>query len=153
MKIIDFLSPNDIIPRLAGTTMEEVLREFAQHLVSSGRVSNADQLVKILIEREKLGSTGIGNGVAIPHGRLPGLKDILVVFGRARQGVEFHAHDQKQVYLFFLLVAPEDSAGKHLKALARISRILKSPDCRRALMESDDREALFQVVSEEDERQ
>jgi len=153
MKITDFLAPGDVIPDLSGNNMDEVLKELAQHLVSTSRVSDMEQLVEILIEREKLGSTGIGNGVAIPHGRLSGIKDILVVFGRSRQGIEFHAHDQKQVSLFFLLVAPEDSAGKHLKALARISRILKSPDCRRALMESDNRDVLYQVISEEDERQ
>lgn len=153
MKITDFLSPGDILPDLSGNSMDDVLRELAQHLVNSKRVSDTDHLVEILIEREKLGSTGIGNGVAIPHGRLSGIKDILVVFGRSRNGIEFHAHDQKQVNLLFLLVAPEDSAGKHLKALARISRILKSPDCRRALMESDDIDVLYRVISEEDERQ
>ena len=152
MKITDFLSLGDIIPNLSGNSMDEVLRELAQHLVSSSQVPNSEQLVEVLLEREKLGSTGIGNGVAIPHGRLSGIQDILVVFGRSTQGIEFHAHDQKLVFLLFLLVAPEDSAGKHLKALARISRILKSPDCRRALMESDDRDVLYRVISEEDER-
>ena len=78
MNITDFLSPGDILPDLSGNSMDDVLRELAQHLVTSKRVSDTDQLVEILIEREKLGSTGIGNGVAIPHGRLPGIKDILV---------------------------------------------------------------------------
>lgn len=153
MKITDFLSPVDIIPELSGDSMDEVLSELAQHLVSSSRIADTEGLVDILMEREKLGSTGIGNGVAIPHGRLSGIKDILAVFGRSRKGIEFHAHDQKQVNLIFLLVAPEDSAGKHLKALARISRVLKSPDCRRALLESNDRDVLYRVITEEDERQ
>ncbi|UCF31654.1 MAG: PTS sugar transporter subunit IIA [bacterium] len=152
MKIIDYLSPQDIVPTLEADNLEDVLREFAQHLGSLKKVKDPEKLVEILLEREKLGSTGIGNGVAIPHGRLPGLDKILVAFGRSPSGIDFHAHDDQPVHLFFLLVAPEESAGAHLKALARISKILKSPDCRRALMESANGEKLFEVISQEDER-
>ncbi len=152
MKIIDYLSPDDVLPALASRTQHSVLEEFAGHLARMGRIRVASALVDALVERENLGSTGIGHGVAIPHGRLKGLSDILIAFGRSLAGVPFDAHDGQPVHLFFLLVAPEDSAGLHLKALARISRIVKSPDCRKALMNAPDREAIYQVISEEDEK-
>lgn len=153
MRITDYMTEGDILPDLKASTREEVLQEMVEHLSREGKVKDAAGLVHILIEREMLGSTGIGHGVAIPHGRLPGLKDILLVFGRSEKGIEFEAHDGKPVNLFFLLVAPEDSAGLHLKALARISRILKNPECRAALLGSRDRGALFKAIREEDERQ
>ncbi len=152
MKIVDVLSPEDILPELAASSMEEVLREFAEYLKTREVIKDVDELVDVLQNREKLGSTGIGNGVAVPHGRLPDMDGIVVVFGRSTGGVDFNAPDRELVHLFFLLVAPEDSAGDHLKTLARISRIVKSPDCRRALMESMDNESLYQVISEEDKR-
>ncbi|UCG37838.1 MAG: PTS sugar transporter subunit IIA [bacterium] len=152
MKIVDYLSETDVIPQLEATTREGVIREMVQHLKQAGKIADAETLVGILLDREMLGSTGIGNGVAIPHGRLEGLKEILLVFGRSVSGVEFDAHDGQPVNLFFLLVAPEDSAGLHLKALARISRVVKNPECRTALLASQDRAGLFRVIREEDER-
>ena len=152
MKIVDYLTESDIIPELQSPTAEGVLREMVGHLQEAGKIEDVDQLVEILLDRESLGSTGIGHNVAIPHGRLGGLQDILLVFGRSPRGVEFNAHDGEPVNLFFLLVAPEDSAGLHLKALARISRLIKSPECRQALLQSGDRKTLFRVIQEEDER-
>jgi PTS system nitrogen regulatory IIA component len=152
MKIIDYLSPQDIMPEVHADNLEGILREFTQHLASTSKVSDPEKLFQILLEREKLGSTGIGNGVAIPHGRLPGLDTILVAFGRSPSGVDFHANDDQPVHLFFLLVSPEDSAGKHLKALARISKIMKNPECRKALMESANGGRLYELISQEDER-
>ena len=152
MRIVEYMTEMDILPDLQATTREEVLREMVDHLHSAGKIKDVDKLVQILLDREMLGSTGIGHGVAIPHGRLGGLKEILLVFGRSEKGVSFEAHDGKPVKLFFLLVAPEDSAGLHLKALARISRILKNPECRAALLNSKDRENLYRIIREEDER-
>jgi len=152
MRIVDYLTETDILPDLQATSREEVLGEMVEHLLEAGKIKDADGLVQILLEREMLGSTGIGHGVAIPHGRLGGLKEILLVFGRSEKGVEFEAHDGNPVNLFFLLIAPEDSAGLHLKALARISRILKNPECRASLLNSRDRKTLFGVIREEDER-
>ena len=152
MKIVDYLKETDILPDLQATSREEVLREMVEHLFNAGKIRDANELVQILLDREMLGSTGIGHGVAIPHGRLAGLNEILLVFGRSEKGIDFEAHDDKPVNLFFLLVAPEDSAGLHLKALARISRILKNPECRAALLNTRDREALFRTIREEDER-
>jgi len=153
MRITDYMTEADILPDLKASTREDVLKEMVEHLSEAGKVKDGDELVQILLDREMLGSTGIGHGVAIPHGRLPGLKEILLVFGHSEKGVEFDAHDGKPVNLFFLLVAPEDSAGIHLKALARISRILKNPECRASLMNTRDREDLLKVIREEDERQ
>lgn len=152
MRIAEYMTEADILPDLQATSREDVLREMVEHLLETGKIKDGDGLVQILLDREMLGSTGIGHGVAIPHGRLAGLKEILLVFGRSEKGVQFEAQDGKPVTLFFLLVAPEDSAGLHLKALARISRVLKNPECRAALLNSNDREVLFRSIREEDER-
>jgi PTS system nitrogen regulatory IIA component len=152
MRIAEYMTEADILPDLQATSREDVLREMVEHLLETGKIKDGDGLVQILLDREMLGSTGIGHGVAIPHGRLAGLKEILLVFGRSEKGVQFEAQDGKPVTLFFLLVAPEDSAGLHLKALARISRVLKNPECRAALFNSSDREVLFRSIREEDER-
>lgn len=152
MKIVDFLTSSDVLADLKATTREDILREMVDHLKEAGQVKDSARLVEILLDREMLGSTGIGHGVAIPHGRLEGLKEILLVFGRSVEGIDWEAHDGEPVNLFFLLVAPEDSAGLHLKALARISRIVKNPECRGALLDGGDRDSLYQVIQSEDER-
>lgn len=153
MRIADYLTENDILTKLHATTREGVIREMVAHLKETGRIDDADALVEILLDRETLGSTGIGHGVAIPHGRLSGLGEILLVFGRSPEGVDFDAHDGEPVKIFFLLVAPEDSAGLHLKTLARISRIVKNPECRKALLNSADQASLYRIIDEEDQRQ
>ena len=152
MKIVDYLTENDVLSRLNATTREGVIDEMVAHLKESGKIDDPEGLVNILLDREMLGSTGIGHGVAIPHGRLSGLNEILLVFGRSQNGVDFDAHDGEPVNLFFLLVAPEDSAGLHLKTLARISRIVKNPECRKALLGSEDRGVLYHTIEEEDQR-
>lgn len=152
MKITDYLTEKDILSQLHATSREGVLGEMVAHLKESGKIDDPEGLIEILLDREVLGSTGIGHGVAIPHGRLGGLNEILLVFGRSLEGVDFDAHDGDPVNLFFLLVAPEDSAGLHLKILARISRIVKNPECRKALLDSDDRGTLYRTIEEEDLR-
>ena len=106
----------------------------------------------MLVEREKLGSTGIGNGIAIPHGKLDGLENICLVFGRSVAGIEFDSLDGKPVNLIFLLVAPANSAGVHLKALARLSRLLKEKSFRDSLLAADDAEKLYAIVVAEDQK-
>jgi len=152
MKITDYLTENDIISRLQASSREGVIEEMVAHLQETGKIDDADGLVHILLDRELLGSTGIGHGVAIPHGRLSGLSEMLLVFGRSPEGIDFDSHDGEPVNLFFLLVAPEDSAGLHLKTLARISRLVKSPECRKTLLDSDDRATLYHTIEEEDLR-
>ncbi|MDH3801907.1 MAG: PTS sugar transporter subunit IIA, partial [Deltaproteobacteria bacterium] len=109
-----------------------------------------EALVEVLLERERLGSTGIGDGIAIPHGKVQDLDELVLSFGRSSQGIEFDSMDGRPTHLFFLLIAPENSAGIHLRALAKISRLLKSSHFRQRLLEAGTEEELFQVIQEED---
>src|SRR2546427_312959 len=110
------------------------------------------KLVQALEDREKLNSTALGEGVAIPHGKLPGLRRVIAAFGRSPGGVDFSSLDGKPTHLFFLLVAPEDSAGAHLKALARISRLLKDESFRQRLMRATTAADLYRTIREEDDK-
>jgi PTS system nitrogen regulatory IIA component len=150
MKISEFLSKDLVIPDLQSKNKKGVLEELAAVLVAQGKLPDLERVVEVLLDREKLGSTGIGDGIAIPHGKVRDLGGVVASFGRSREGVDFESIDQKPTHLFFLLVAPENSAGVHLKALARISRLLKDPNFRKRLMEAENKEALFQVILDED---
>jgi PTS system nitrogen regulatory IIA component len=153
MKILDILTGENLIaPALTGTTKTAVLRELAEHLARQQGEIDSGRLVEVLWERERLGSTAIGDGIAIPHGKLPGLKGVIGMFGRHVAGVDFDSLDGSPTHLFFLLVAPEDSVGQHLKALARVSRLLKDRAFRDKLIGAADRAALFQLIREEDEK-
>ncbi len=153
MNILDILSSEELIaPALVGQTKSEVLVELAAHLAGQHREIDQAQLVEVLWERERLGSTAIGDGIAIPHGKLPGLKGVLGAFARHPAGVDFDSLDGSPTRLFFLLVAPEDSVGQHLKALARVSRLLKDRAFRDRLLAAPDRAELFRLIREEDER-
>jgi len=153
MKILDILSNEELVaPSLTGVTKVEVVRELAHHLARQHQEIDAERLVEVLWERERLGSTAIGDGIAIPHGKLPGLKRVLGAFGRHAAGVDFDSLDGGPTRLFFLLVAPDDSVGQHLKALARVSRLLKDKAFRDALLAAPDRAALFRLIAEEDEK-
>ena len=152
MKIIDILPEALVLPALKGKTKEEVLRELSVAMAGQHPEIDANRLVEVLWERERLGSTAIGDGIAIPHGKLPGLKTVLGAFGRHPQGVDFQSLDGKPTKLLFLLVAPEDSVGQHLKALARVSRLLKDPAFRTQLMSASDQDELFRRIREEDDK-
>lgn len=155
MKICDILRQPLIIGDLRSTTKEGVLDELAQHLAQhvSDDVAGARDIARALAAREQLGSTGVGEGVAIPHAKIPLLRELTACFGRSRGGVPFDAIDDQPVRLIFVLLVPENSAGAHLKALARISRLLKSEEFRQRLLQLRDAEALFSAFIEEDERQ
>ena len=152
MRVVDILPQELILPQLQNSTKTEVLRELAQHLASHAPEVNAEQLVTVLLDRERLGTTAIGEGIAIPHGKLPGLKDVVAVFGLSPDGVDCGSLDGGPTKLFFLLVAPEDSAGIHLKALARVSRLLKNKDFRERLLQGGSQADLYQMICEEDGR-
>ena len=152
MKITDILDEASIIQDLRSTSKKGVLEELSDVLVEGGKLPDRDKVVEVLLDREKLGSTGIGDGIAIPHGKMKGIKDLVISFGRSTKGINFESIDNKPTHLFFLLVAPENSAGIHLKALARISRLLKDPSFRSRLMEAKDRRDLFTIIAEEDEK-
>jgi len=150
MRIAEFLREDLVFPELAAADKAGVLGELCTGLAKAYPALSAQKLTETLLEREKLGSTGIGDGVAIPHGKLSGLPGLLAAFGRKRTGVDFAAIDGNPTYLFFVLFAPDNSAGLHLKALARISRLFKQPQFRRAILGANGAEGIFRLISEED---
>lgn len=150
MKVADFLDPGSIVTELRAGNKKEVLEELCQVLSALEPEFDQDRMVGILLGRERLGSTGVGEGVAIPHGKMADLGRLVGCFGRSMEGVEFEAVDGKPVHLFFLLFAPENSAGIHLRALAKISRLLKRPSLREALLSASGREEIYDVLTGED---
>ena len=148
--IRELLQQDLIIEELASTDKKGVIGEFSRLIASTGRVRDEGELLRVLFERESLGSTGIGGGVAIPHGKLPAITTMIVAFGRSSGGIDFASIDGSPAHLFFLLVTPEDQPGEHLRALARISRILKNPALREGLMTASGREELQRLIYEED---
>ena len=150
MKILDILHKDCIIPELSSENKRGVLEELTGALLKFKANLNKDALVEVLMERERLGSTGIGDGIAIPHGKIQDLDELVLSFGRSARGIEFDSMDGRPTHLFFLLIAPENSAGTHLRALAKISRLLKSAHFRQRLMHAETREEIFQVIREED---
>jgi len=151
MKIIDLLDPAAITADLTSATKADVLIELTDALLRVEPSLNRDEVVAVLQEREQLGSTGIGDGVAIPHGKLRKLDKLLISFGRSRNGIDFDSMDGRAAQLFFLLVAPEESVGVHLKTLARISKLLKNPEVRQALLDAEDAEAIYGIISQQEE--
>lgn len=152
MKIAEFLSPNAVVADLRAKSKTDILKELCESLARANPGLRTDRLVEVLQEREKLGSTGIGEGVAIPHGKLSGISQLQASFGVSRGGVDFDAIDGKPTHLFFALVAPENSAGVHLKALARISRLFKNPRFRQSILEARSSEDIHKLIAEEDAR-
>lgn len=151
MRISNFINPDLIIPELRSRDKEGVLVELAENIAGVFPHLSRDELVAVLREREKLGSTGIGEGFAIPHGKLRNIDRIIISFGRSRPGIPFDSMDGKPAYYFFVLVAPENSAGDHLKALAKISRFIKNSAFKEDLAKAADRETLEQVIRGQDD--
>lgn len=150
MRIAEFLREDLIVPDLAANDKAAALGELCDALARAWPGLSAPKLAETLMEREKLGSTGIGEGVAIPHGKLPDIPGLLAAFARKKAGVDFASIDGKPTQLFFVLFAPENSAGLHLKALARISRLFKQPTFRQAILEASGGAEIFRLISEED---
>ena len=151
MKISDFLNPELILPELAARTKEEVLEELADRIARNFSGVSAEKLLRVLNEREKLGSTGIGDGFAIPHGKSKSMDQMIISFGRSRMGIPFDSLDGKPAHYFFVLIAPENSAGDHLKALAKISRFLKHSLFKENLAKAEDRAELQKLIQDQDE--
>ena len=150
MRVLDYLPEEVIEAELKAETKIEVLRELVQLLVNNNKIRNPDKALEVLLEREKLGSTGIGDGVAIPHAKFNDIKNLIAAFGRSRKGVNFESLDNKPAHLFFLFLAPENSATLHLKILARISRLLKKPTFREALMQAKNSADIYRAIAEEE---
>jgi nitrogen PTS system EIIA component len=152
MKIDDILSKDSIIANLAGTNKEEVLRETTDFMQNQNMIKDKETLFNTLMEREKLGSTGIGENVAIPHGKSDELSQIIIVFGRSIEGVEFESLDQKPVHFVCMVIAPSNSTGQHLKALARISRLFKNQNLREGILKLQDANQIYALLLEEDSK-
>lgn len=150
MKIMDILVKDAVILDIESQEKDAVLQELAHGLAAAEPALDAERLQQVLAEREALQSTGIGDGVAIPHGKLPGLSRLVASFARSKDGVDFDSIDGQKTHLFFLLVVPEHSGGQHLKALARISRFFRDASFRKALEEASTREDILLAIEEED---
>jgi PTS system nitrogen regulatory IIA component len=151
MKIIDFLNQNCIIADMTATSKQAALEELAATLIPGSEGLELAKVVDVLMERERLGSTGIGDNVAIPHGKLDDLSALKLAFGRSLRGVDFESMDGKLTHLFFLLLAPINSAGLHLKALAKISRMLMNATFREDLMQASQGQDIYQLLATKDQ--
>ena len=150
MRVVDFLQPEAVVANLGATTKPAVLAELSERMARVVPGVDASILRRILEERELLASTAIGDGIAIPHGKLDSVGHLVGVLGRAVNGIEFESIDGKPTHLVFMLVAPASSTGVHLKALARLSRLFRDPDFRQRLLAAPDSEAMYRVIAEED---
>lgn len=152
MKIIELIDKNFVISNLSSKVKKDVLMEMVDCIVKKELDIDGNELLRVLLEREELGSTGIGDGIAIPHGKVKKIKKLIVSFGRSLEGVDFQSMDGKPTHIIFLLIAPENSAGIHLKALARISRLLKDSGFRKNLMEAQTSQEIYDIIAQEDEK-
>ncbi|HEX9880485.1 MAG TPA: PTS sugar transporter subunit IIA [Candidatus Binatia bacterium] len=150
MKITDLLEVDRIILELKGRTKQAVLEELAELATFHCRLGDPQEVLGIILARERIASTAIGDGVAIPHCKMAGVEGVLAVFGRSTRGVEFQSPDGERAHLIFCLIAPEDAASDHLKALARISRLLKNARLRKMLLASKTEQEIFSLLQEED---
>jgi PTS system nitrogen regulatory IIA component len=154
MRILDFLNEKAVSASLKSQDKNNVIKELVDLLIKSGqlRPKDKDAVVKVLLNREALGSTGIGQGVAIPHGKCEFVSELIGAFGVSKSGIKFDSLDGEPAYIFFLLLAPIESSGPHLKALARISKLLKDKYFRDSLKNADTEKTLVRIIKEEDQR-
>lgn len=150
MKILDSLSIDSIIPNLQSKDKKGILEELAAGIARVTSL-NVNDIVNILNEREQLGSTGIGDGIGIPHGKTEGLSSMVIGFGLSKRGVDFDSIDGRPTHLFFTLITPEQSTGLHLKFLARISRILKNDGFKNRLLKASSAEEIYTIIQNEDD--
>lgn len=149
MKILDVLRKEAVVIDLKAREKKAVIEELVAPMAEISGVSSGD-LVKVLMERERLGSTGIGGGIGIPHGKLKGLESLIVGFGLSRKGVDFESMDGRPTHIFFLLVTPENSIDVHLKLLSQISRILKNDLLKQRLRNAQTSDDILDIIREED---
>ena len=152
MKIDEILKKESVIADLVGKNKLEVIQEMTSCLKQNNIIKDDQALFTTLMEREKLGSTGIGENVAIPHGKSNELTQIITVFARSLGGVDFESLDQKPVHFVCMVIAPAHSTGQHLKALARISRLFKNQALREGILKAEDSNAIYSILLEEDSK-
>lgn len=151
-RIQDLLDGDLIIPEIKARDKAGAIGEFASLLAAKGKVRDREDLMRVVLAREAQGSTGIGEGIAIPHAKSPALDSMVVAFGRSLPGVDFQSLDGKPAHLFFLLVTPEGQPAEHLRTLARISRIMRNPALRARLLQSGSGAEMLKLITDEDSR-
>ncbi len=151
MRLEQMFKREFLVESLSSNSKKDVLTELINVMIRNGLKIDQSKAIDILQQREKLGSTGIGDGVAIPHGKVSDLQELVVAFGRSKRGIDFDSIDGRPVHLFFLLLAPENSTGQHLKALAKISKMLKTPNFRKLLLDAESTSDLYKAIVEQDE--
>jgi len=151
MKICDLLVKERIIPELKGSTKEEVINELVNLFIEDKSVKDIDCVRESVLEREKIMSTGVGKGFAIPHAKSDCVTEIIAAFGRAKEPIEFNALDMKPVNLIFLLVGKENLVGPHIKLLSRISRMMNKDEFREKLADASTADEIFEIFKEEEE--
>jgi nitrogen PTS system EIIA component len=152
MKVLDFLDKDAVKADIKSTKKEDVIKELVGLLADTHQIKDKALLIKTLMNREALGSTGIGQGIGIPHAKSNCVKELVAALGISKAGIDFDSLDGEPAHIFMLLVAPEDSAGPHLKALARISRMLKDKFVRDSLISAQDEKAILNIIAHEDRK-
>ena len=151
MKVIDFLNPKNVTLEIQSRDKKGAVTEMVELLYKDKKIKDLHKSINAVMEREKLGTTGVGQGVAIPHGRTDAVTELMGSFGISRGGVQFDALDGEPVHIIFLLLSPSDSAGHHLRAIARVSRLFKDKFCRQALMDARTVDEMMKIIKQEDE--
>ncbi|NIP37537.1 MAG: PTS sugar transporter subunit IIA [Candidatus Dadabacteria bacterium] len=150
MNITDELTKDAIIPHLESKTKNDVIKELASHICKHHPNINPQQASEVIMEREKLCSTALDAGVAIPHGKMSGLSNFAISFGKSTEGIDFESLDGKPTHLFILILSPENSSGMHLKLLAKISKIFKIQEFRSKLLNANTSGEIYDIIAEED---
>jgi PTS system nitrogen regulatory IIA component len=150
MTLLDILSTNSTIIDLAGETKEDIISELVDSLEVGDSITDRATVLQAVLEREKIMSTGIGDGIAIPHGKSGAVVKLVAALGTQKRGVDFEALDGEPAYVFFLLVSPANVSGPHIKALARISRLLKNDDFKKKLIAADSAEEVIAIIEVEE---
>ena len=146
MNLLDILSLESTIIDLKGESKEDIIAELVNSLPASDAITDRDQVLQAVLDREKIMSTGIGDGIAIPHGKSAAVTELVAAMGTQRRGVDFDALDGEPAFVFFLLVSPANVSGPHIKALARISRLLKNDEFKKKLIEADSAEEIIATI-------
>lgn len=152
MTLLEILSPEAIVVNLQGETKEEIIAELSKLVAKNCQIANSDDIFQAVIEREKIMSTGIGDGIAIPHGKSDSVDKLVAALGTRRRGVDFEALDGEPAYVFFLLVSPTNISGPHIKALARISRYLKNEEFKKRLIAAHTSDDIISIIRTEEEQ-
>jgi nitrogen PTS system EIIA component len=153
VKLTDFIREELVLPDMRASRKPEAIRELAIHLGSREEGIESDEIERVLTERESLGSTAVGEGVAIPHGKLDSVSHLIGCFARSRRGVNFDSQDGSRTHFFFVVVAPQSTTGEHLKALARISRLFKNSSIRQSLLRADSAAEIYALLRQADAAQ